>query len=220
LARTLALTFDDGPSSEGTERLLELLASHGVAATFFVCGDQASKHPAVLRHVLDAGHSVAPHCWEHVSHWTLESAAIAADIDRVLDQLEAIGVPRPTLWRPPYGHLRREVTHAIAAERGLALAGWTINPHDYAGHAAEQMLAGARAQLDEQEHAVLLLHDGHREPRQPKRRLGIANTIELVAALLDGPGLEFVPLNGGLEDSLVEGPVAATGPGSEVRSPP
>jgi peptidoglycan/xylan/chitin deacetylase (PgdA/CDA1 family) len=207
LARTLALTFDDGPSSEGTEHLLELLASHAVMATFFVCGDQASKHPAVVRDVLDAGHSLQPHCWEHVSHWTLEPGAIAADIDRVLDQLKAIGVPRPTLWRPPYGHVRREVTRAIAAERGLALVGWTINPHDYAGHDAAQMLAGARAQLDEQEHAVLLLHDGHREPRQPKRRLEIANTIELVALLLDAPELEFAPMVGGLEDSLAEGPV-------------
>jgi peptidoglycan/xylan/chitin deacetylase (PgdA/CDA1 family) len=209
LARTLALTFDDGPNSDGTARLLELLASHGVTATFFVCGEEASKHPAVVRDALDAGHSVAPHCWEHVSHRTLEPAAIAADIDRVLDQLDAIGVPRPTLWRPPYGHLRRGVTRATATERGLALVGWTINPHDYAGHDATQMLAGTLAQLGEQDHAVLLLHDGHREPRQPQRRPGIANTIELVAALLDGPELEFVPLNGGLEDSLAEGPAPA-----------
>ena len=96
------------------------------------------------------------------------------------------------------------MTREIATERGLALAGWTINPHDYAGRGAAEMLVDVRAQLAEQrEPAVLLAHDGHREhPGALMRRPDAANTVELVALVLAEAGMEFAPLAEGLEDSL------------------
>ena len=206
MARTLALTFDDGPNPDGTLRVLQRLERHDVRATFFIWGEQAQEYPDLLRALLDGGHSVQPHCWEHVSHWQRSPAAIAEDVDRVIALLRDNGVPQPTLWRPPYGHTRHGATREIAAQRGLALAGWTINPHDYAGHSAEDMLADVRSQLAGAEHAVLLLHDGHREPGQLRRRPDAGNTVELVAALLAERVGVFAPLSAGLDDSLQAGP--------------
>jgi peptidoglycan/xylan/chitin deacetylase (PgdA/CDA1 family) len=206
LAPTVALTFDDGPSPDGTRRVLELLGRREVHATFFVWGEQAQRHPQVVREVLDAGHQVQPHCWAHVSHWKLRASEIAADIDAVGALLAQIGAPAGTLWRPPYGRALPGVTRAVAAQRGLALAGWTINPHDYAGPRAADMHEVVIAGLGAQEHAVVLLHDGHREPGQLKRRPDAGNTVELVARLLEHDELAFTTLSGGLETFIDDAP--------------
>jgi peptidoglycan/xylan/chitin deacetylase (PgdA/CDA1 family) len=206
LAATVALTFDDGPNPDATPRILELLARHGVAATFFVWGERAERFPQLLRLIVDGGHSLQPHCWEHVSHWTRHRDEIAAYIDRTISLLGDAGAPEATLWRPPYGHTLRGVTERIAAQWGLELAGWTINPHDYEGHSAADMLAGVRGRLGARAHDVLLLHDGHRERGTPKRRPDAGNTVDLVGALLAEDELTFGPLNGGLQESLQDGP--------------
>jgi peptidoglycan/xylan/chitin deacetylase (PgdA/CDA1 family) len=208
LPHTVALTFDDGPNPDATRRVLELLARHGVAATFFVWGEQAQRHPEVVREVLDGGHSVQPHCWAHVSHWTLAPAAIRADIDAVSALLAQIGVPPATLWRPPYGQTLAGATRTIAAERGLELAGWTINPQDYAGNDARKMYAEVTGALAAEERSVLLLHDGHRESGRRKRRADATNTVELVAMLLEDDALAFARISAGVEACLTDEPPA------------
>ena len=62
--RAIALTFDDGPS-EGTPRILELLALHKVPATFFQCGANVERLPAIARAVRDAGHEIGNHSHSH-----------------------------------------------------------------------------------------------------------------------------------------------------------
>src|SRR5580658_6474856 len=62
--RALALTFDDGPS-ESTPAILDVLARHGVAATFFQCGANAARLPNIARAVRDAGHEIGNHSQNH-----------------------------------------------------------------------------------------------------------------------------------------------------------
>jgi peptidoglycan-N-acetylglucosamine deacetylase len=178
-----------------------------VPATFFVWGERAHEHPELIAEILAAGHLVQPHCWAHVSHWTLEREAIAADIDRALALLEELGAPPPTLWRPPYGKLRSgAVTRALAAERRLELVGWNVDPHDWAGGDPRAMLAQVTRELEEiAEEAVVLLHDGHREPGQVARRTDAGNTVELVRMLLAEPLGAFTTVRGGLEGALRDG---------------
>ena len=210
MPHTVALSFDDGPNPDATPRLLELLGRHAVAATFFVWGEQAQRHPDLVRELLGAGHRVQPHCWAHVSHWTLAPAAIREDIDAVTALLAAIGAPAATLWRPPYGHTLAGVTREAAAERGLELAGWTINPQDYEGNDATSMYGEVTAALAGEERSVLLLHDGHRESGPLKRRADATNTVELVRMLLEDDALAFATLSAGLQQCLTDGPPAGT----------
>ena len=63
--RGVALTFDDGPDPEITPRLLDLLDSHGVCATFFVTGERAARHPDIIREILSRGHSIGNHSFSH-----------------------------------------------------------------------------------------------------------------------------------------------------------
>ncbi|PYS76593.1 MAG: hypothetical protein DMF66_13855 [Acidobacteria bacterium] len=61
---SVALTFDDGPS-EDTERVLDVLAAHGLHATFFMVGRQVERFPQTARRVADGGHEIGNHSYSH-----------------------------------------------------------------------------------------------------------------------------------------------------------
>jgi peptidoglycan/xylan/chitin deacetylase (PgdA/CDA1 family) len=198
------LTFDDGPHPTGTSAVCQVLEAHGDAkATFFVWGEQALEHPEIVRQLVKTGHSVQPHCWEHRSHLNMTADEIAADIDRVLSLLADLGVPPPGLWRPPWGHMLTGVSRELARNRGLEVAGWTIDSTDYAGTTACAMyelvthgIAGSGASED-----VLLMHDGCLEPGQFAKRTDVDQTVELLRLLL-GDGHRFAPLERGISSNL------------------
>ena len=203
---TVALTFDDGPWPEGTLRLLDVLAQHDVRATFFVWGQQASAYPDVVRQTIEAGHSVQPHCWEHTSHGDMTPQQIQADIDAVMALLRELGAASPHLWRPPWGQWLWGATRELASERGLQLAGWTIDTADFRGNAATTMEAavatGLDAAADNAADAVVLMHDSPIEPGQWANRQDVSETVELVRRLVADPSRCFIPLAHGLWDNL------------------
>lgn len=198
----LALTFDDGPDPVDTRRLLGLLDEHGIGATFFVFGEQAALYPDVVREVVAAGHAVQPHCWSHVSHHALSGEEIAADIDQVLGLLGELGAPKPTLWRPPHGDLRAGASRRIAADRGLALVGWTVTVVDWYPTPGPDLFEKLFGDLDPGALNVVLMHDGHTNTGQT--RADSSNTIDALGRLLGGPPRDYVLVEGGVEANLVE----------------
>jgi polysaccharide deacetylase family protein (PEP-CTERM system associated) len=84
-----------------TERCLDLLARHGVRATFFVLGWTAERHPALVRRIAEAGHEIGCHSYGHPQVHQLDRAAFLADLDRALAALRAAGVTRVDGYRAP-----------------------------------------------------------------------------------------------------------------------
>jgi cellulose synthase/poly-beta-1,6-N-acetylglucosamine synthase-like glycosyltransferase/peptidoglycan/xylan/chitin deacetylase (PgdA/CDA1 family) len=64
-ARTVALTFDDGPDPTWTPRVLDVLAKHDVPATFFVLGSQVARNPEIARRMVAEGHQLGVHTFTH-----------------------------------------------------------------------------------------------------------------------------------------------------------
>lgn len=126
--RSVALTFDDGPS-EGTLRILEYLDRESVWATFFQCGLNVRRHPQIAGQVAAAGHQLGNHTY---SHPTLPFKSVQF-IEREFSEAqraitEETGIT-PMVMRPPYGFRwvgLREV------QRKLALLGvmWTVMGND------------------------------------------------------------------------------------------
>lgn len=98
-AKELYLTFDDGPEPEVTPWVLDLLAEHGIQATFFCLGRNAHRHPALFARLRNEGHTVGHHSWDHPDGWR---TPVRAYYRNVLRGAERIG---GTLFRPPYGRL-------------------------------------------------------------------------------------------------------------------
>jgi len=200
VAVQIALTFDDGPDPVGTREVLALLERHGIRATFFIFGERAVLYPEVVREVIAAGHVVQPHCWSHTSHHALSRKEIAADIDRVLGLLAGLGAPSPTLRRPPNGELRAGVSRAIAAERGLALVGWTVTVMDWHPTPGGELFQKLVRDLDPVALNVVLMHDGYTNTGQT--RVDSSNTIDALGRLLEGPPRDYVLVERGVETTL------------------
>ncbi|MEU4471697.1 polysaccharide deacetylase family protein [Micromonospora sp. NPDC023888] len=137
--RLVALTFDDGPAPQWTPMVLDTLARHRVPATFFMDGAQVRRHADVVRDRL-TGHEVGNHGWDHRDLAELDAAEAYDDLRRSHDAIADVTGTRPTLLRPPYGHLGGAVLYA-AARLDYRLVLWSLQmverefPDDPAGHA-------------------------------------------------------------------------------------
>ncbi|HUA75830.1 MAG TPA: polysaccharide deacetylase family protein [Solirubrobacteraceae bacterium] len=192
-AKTLSLTFDDGPEPGWTERVLEELERCRVRATFFLTGDRSRRHWRVLSALVCSGHELQLHCHRHVRHTELTAAQLARDTEQALETLAEAGVT-PRLWRTPWG-VRTEGSERVAQAFGLRLVGWSMDTHDWRGDPAGQMLDRIRPRLGEG--GAILMHDGL---GPGARREGCGNTVELIAPLSAAArdlGLAIEPLTAG-----------------------
>jgi peptidoglycan-N-acetylglucosamine deacetylase len=100
--RSVALTFDDGPS-ESTPAILDLLAQHRVPATFFQVGANVDRLPEVARAVAAAGHAIGNHSYAHPLFCFRSPAFIEADLRRAQQTIRANTGVEPEWFRAPYG---------------------------------------------------------------------------------------------------------------------
>ncbi|HEY5428195.1 MAG TPA: polysaccharide deacetylase family protein [Solirubrobacteraceae bacterium] len=187
---SLALTFDDGPDSRWTGRLLEALGRLGARATFFPIASRAAARPDLIARMIADGHSVGLHCDEHVRHSTRDAAWGRADTERALTRLDAVGVT-PRLWRTPWGDCA-PWTAAVAQEHGLQLVGWTADSHDWRGDSAADMFAATRRGL--RAGAIVLAHDGIGPGARCADVRETVDLAELIAGHAEHLGLGLVAL--------------------------
>jgi peptidoglycan/xylan/chitin deacetylase (PgdA/CDA1 family) len=190
----VSLTFDDGPDSEETPKVLEALRRAGVTATFFVVAEQIAESdgPALLNAVVDAGHVVQAHCGHHNAHDEQDLEALLADATEILGALDDHSVPRPGLWRPPYGRLNSPLSFAAADEVELQLVLWTHDTEDYRAPSWQQMHAAVDA-APLYDDSVILMHDSRRYASTESAE----NTAALIAPLVEhirARGFDLAPL--------------------------
>src|ERR1700733_14183506 len=113
----IALTFDDGPNPTWTPKLLDILASHEVSATFFLLGAQANAYPELVRRIAAAGHVIGNHTWSHPNLARSSSEVIREELKRTQQTLQQTTHAPIMFFRPPYGARRPEVFR-IAREMG------------------------------------------------------------------------------------------------------
>ena len=155
----VALTIDDGPDPEVTPRVLELLAQHGLEASFFLIGHRAERHPALCRAIVAQGHRVENHGYSHSHALSLFGPQrLAADIARAQAVLEDASGQVPRFFRPTAG-LRNVFLDPVLARLDLQLASWTRRGYDTRTTDAALVLQRLTRQLADGD--ILLLHDGH-----------------------------------------------------------
>ena len=103
--RRICLTFDDGPHPEHTPRVLDLLASHGCKATFFLLGDSARHHPQLVKRIGREGHSLGNHTFSHLPPRRNREAQDAWQLRHSQHLLEDLAGHELRWFRPPFGRL-------------------------------------------------------------------------------------------------------------------
>ena len=122
-----ALTFDDGPS-EYTDELLDGLAERGVSATFFVQGFKAEANPDVIYRMIEEGHQVANHSYNHPDMYTLsdeDAQAQFVQTDRILNRIT--GTFGAHYYRAPYGNS----TETLRAMLNGPMFYWSLDSEDW-----------------------------------------------------------------------------------------
>ncbi|MEV6488199.1 transglycosylase domain-containing protein [Actinoplanes sp. NPDC051633] len=154
--KRLALTFDDGPS-EYTGQILDLLAEHRIRAVFCMVGEEVEKNPEMARRVVEQGHKLCNHSWEHDDLGAMPAGRAMADIERTNAALAKAVPGRTVTWfRAPFGSWGKSAR--AGAELGMTPLGWTVDPDDWTLPGAQTIRKRIRSQL--QPRAVVLVHDG------------------------------------------------------------
>ena len=155
-AKTVALTFDGGPSgyTPKIERILQ--RKGGIKATFFWVGSRISGYEKVVRRVNRRGHEIANHSWTHPHLTRLSAGAIHSQLARTNRRLTRLTGERPTLFRPPYGDVNRRVRR-IARGLGLRTVLWGADSIDWMSDCREIV---RRVAARVRNRTSVLLHDG------------------------------------------------------------
>ncbi len=181
----IALTFDDGPS-ESTAALLRILARHNVPATFFMCGRNVERLPAVARAVAAAGHEIGNHSDSHPRFDFCSADFIYDELARGQQKIAEHAGVTPKLFRAPYG-VRWFGLKSAQERLGLLGVMWGTIGNDWkwpVSRVAELVLE--RARYGE----IICLHDGRVMETAPD----IGATLEAVdkmIPLLKQRGLRF-----------------------------
>lgn len=154
----VALTFDDGPDTASTPAFLDLLRGRGVRATFFLLGSMVARHPDLPRRLVEEGHEIAVHGWDHRNHLRhLPGRATRDQLARTAELLTSATGTRPRWFRPPFGAL---TTADLAAARAVGLQPvlWTAWGRDWEQRATPESVLRT-ATKDLWGGGTLLLHD-------------------------------------------------------------
>ena len=153
----VALTFDDGPDPGSTPAFLDELDRVGVRATFFVLGRMVHRAPGLARELVERGHEVGVHGWDHTSLALRGPAATVRDLVEATTLVEDVTGRTPRWWRPPYGVLTTAGVLA-AGSAGLRPVLWSSWGQDWTSRATpasvlETVLSGLSPG------GTVLLHD-------------------------------------------------------------
>lgn len=135
--KSIALTFDDGPS-EGSLHLVDYLAAERISATFFQCGKNVERNPEIARKIHEMGHEIGNHTYSHPRlapeiGWPMQfrsPAFIECQLSRTQHIIESEVGLRPTLMRAPYG-LRWYGLAEAQEKLGLLGVMWTVIGRDW-----------------------------------------------------------------------------------------
>jgi peptidoglycan/xylan/chitin deacetylase (PgdA/CDA1 family) len=154
----VALTFDDGPDPKYTPQVLALLDQFQVKATFCLVGEMAEQFPELVKEIVDAGHTLCNHTWNHdTTLGTKTKAAIRADLVRTNDAIhKAVPDAKISYFRHPGGAWTPAAV-AVAKELGMSALHWTVDPVDWTvpGEKAIEKVV----ETDTVRGSIVLMHD-------------------------------------------------------------
>lgn len=123
VGKVVYITFDDGPTPDVTEQILEVLDKYSVKATFFCCGQNADANPELLKKIADEGHTIGYHSYSHKDILKTKPSEWLADVER------KSALSDVKLFRPPYGRIL--FRHYRSLKSRYKFVFWDVMSYDY-----------------------------------------------------------------------------------------
>ena len=193
--KTVALTFDDGPGAS-TARILSILESYGVPATFFNIGQNAAARASLVRREASDGYLLGNHTWDHPDMTALSASAQGTEMDRATAEQRALTGTQPCAFRPPYGSYNA-TTLRLAQQRRMKFWTWSVDTEDWKANGSgssywvHRIISLAESQGRGQAHPVVLMHN------QPAGNPATAAALPTIIKFFRNLGYTFVDLAGG-----------------------
>lgn len=183
LSSDIALTFDDCNSPGTWERILDILAAEGAAATFFPLGTRVQEFPELALRTVQEGHVVGSHGWDHARFTELDDAEKQQRLEADRDQWMAVaGISPHPYFRPPYRKFDH-ATRVVAARCGYSkIALWSVDPKDWQCSDADKILENLTPQV--RAGNIILLHAIDRTAAMLPRLLDHLFTRDLLPVAL------------------------------------
>jgi peptidoglycan-N-acetylglucosamine deacetylase len=188
----IALTFDDGPHPEATPAILDTLADLGVRAAFFVIGAHAARWPRLVRRMVDEGHVVGNHSYDHHRWGSMWGVRYWRDqVGRTQELIAKVTGRRPAYFRPPMGFKSLNVSWVLRSA-GMTQVTYSLRGFDGFPTTPQRILERVLPKASAGD--VIALHDG-RDPFIDRPRLATRDAIRPLIFGLRERGLEFVRLD-------------------------
>ncbi|NDV60699.1 polysaccharide deacetylase family protein [Bacteroides sp. 519] len=182
--KVVTLTFDDGPDSIQTPKVLDILKARNISATFFCIGHKLTGNEDIIKRIEAEGHTIGNHSYSHSGVFPLYSSAkIKQDLQHCQQLLYSITGKETKWFRPPFGVTNPPIAKAVK-ELGYHTIGWNIRSLDTQGMAHQKVLGRIRKRLCPG--SIILLHD-----RMPDSDILLLKVLDL----LDEEGYRIVGLN-------------------------
>ncbi|MCL2926498.1 MAG: polysaccharide deacetylase family protein [Trichodesmium sp. MAG_R01] len=184
--KVIALTFDDGPWKKTTEQILDILKTHNIKATFFVVGQYLNEHQEIGKKIVEAGHVIANHTWNHPDQKSkINQKRIESEIESTAKLIYQVTGKNTKLFRPPGGVLENGLADYVK-ERKHTVVLWSADSVDWYYRSAPEITK--RVLNKASNGGIVLLHDGG-GPRK--------HVVEALPKIISGlkkQGYEFVTI--------------------------
>lgn len=179
-APMIALTFDDGPNPDYTQRILETLRANYSHATFFVVGPNAENYPDVLKAISEAGCEIGNHTYNHKDLTTLSLAEVEEQVAKVNRAVNKAVGENTTVIRPPYGAFDDDVLAQFEEPAVL----WDLDTEDWKSRNAQTIVERVLDTVKDGD--IVLMHDIYDST---------AEAVELLVPKLKEQGYQVVSVS-------------------------
>lgn len=173
------LTFDDGPTKNITERILDILFSHNIKATFFCLGKQVEQHPEIFDRIIKEGHSVGNHSYSHLKGWNTEDKTYLDDFRKGEKLIQS------SMYRPPYGKIKRSQLKELTPTIKIIM--WDVLPGDFSPKNSIEKIVSNTVN-NTISGSIIVLHDNN------KCGVKMLKTLPSIIEQLKSKGFSFEPI--------------------------
>lgn len=152
-APCVALTFDDGPDSETTEKLLDGLKKRKIKASFFLIGKNIEGNEALVRRMHEEGHLIGNHTYDHVQLSCLSMEEACSQLAKTNRLIYEITGENPSYVRPPFGAWKE----GLDREMTMLPVMWDVDPLDWKTQDVQSVVSHVKQRVKDGD--IILLHD-------------------------------------------------------------
>ncbi len=165
--KEIYLTFDDGPTPEITEWVLQTLDDFNAKATFFCIGNNIEKYPEVFQHIITEGHTIGNHTYNHLKGWKHKAKVYVRDVLKTEKIIRNFTTDTSNnLFRPPYGKFKNKQSKKLL-ELGYKIILWDVLSYDWDKSVSEE-ICFKNVTSAAKEGSIVVFHDSIKASRNLK----------------------------------------------------